>query len=261
MSVQTHLQDTASKAVLSSTENSSIATSITTLSSRLTSWFGSDVKEKSQFGSSTRGTILPRSIDGNSDIDYMIVFADSQYKPQTYIDKLKRFAEKKYSSSEIAQSHPTVVLNLNHIKLDLVPAIAPSYAGYQIPAPASGYLDWLNTYPNAFNKELTDANKRHGNHIKPLVRIVKYWNAQNSYLFDSFGLEQHLVSTTSWHASFKEYVYSAFDNLNVPWDAAQWRKDKVSRAKQIVNNTRQHERDDMPYSAESEIKKLIPPIT
>ena len=246
--------------MLSSTENASITTSISTLSSRLTSWFGTEVSEKFQFGSSTRGTILPRSIDSNSDIDYMVVFADSQYKPQTYIDKLKRFAENKYASSEIAQSHPTVVLNLNHIRFELVPAIVQSYAGYQIPAPASGYQDWLNTYPNTFNQQLTDANKQHSNHIKPLVRIVKYWNAQNGYVFDSYGLEQHLVSHASWHSSFKEYVYSAFDGLNVSADVAQWRKDKVTRARQIVSNTRQYERDGMPDSAETEIKKLIPPI-
>ena len=191
----------------------------------------------------------------------MVVFKDSKYKPQTYIDALKRFAEEKYSSSEIAQSHPTVVLNLNHIKFDLVPAITTWGTGYQIPAPASEYLDWLSTYPNGFNQTLIAANKQHGNHVKPMIRIVKYWNAQNGYLINSFELEQHLVANISWHASLKEYVYAAVEGLNVPWGAAQWRKDKVTRAKQIVANTRQYERDNMPSNAESEIKKLVPPIT
>lgn len=60
MSVLTYLQNRASSAVLSATEQTSINTSISTLSSRLNSHFGSTVTQHFRFGSSTRGTILPR---------------------------------------------------------------------------------------------------------------------------------------------------------------------------------------------------------
>lgn len=99
MSVITYLQARASSAVLSSVEEASINTSIATIQSRLGSHFGKDVASHFWFGSSTRGTILPRSMDPKSDIDYMIVFADKNYTPQTYLDRLKRFAEKYYASS------------------------------------------------------------------------------------------------------------------------------------------------------------------
>lgn len=120
MSVQTHLSSRASSAILSDSEKTSIDTSISTLQSRLKSYFGSDLTTHFRFGSSTRGTILPRSMDAHSDIDYMIVFADENSKPQTYVSRLKRFAENDYASSDIAQAHPTVALKLNHIKFDLV---------------------------------------------------------------------------------------------------------------------------------------------
>ena len=45
MSVNTYLNDLASNLVLSNDENESIKKSITTLESRLFSWFGSDVIE------------------------------------------------------------------------------------------------------------------------------------------------------------------------------------------------------------------------
>jgi len=111
MTVQSYLDNRASSAILSQAEKNSINTSITTLSSRVALYFYGDISEKFQFGSSTRGTILPRTMDSRSDIDYMIVFKDEDSTPQTYINRLKRFAEKYYSSSEIAQSYPTVVLN------------------------------------------------------------------------------------------------------------------------------------------------------
>ena len=41
-------------------------------------------------------------------------------------------------------------------------------------------------------------------------------------------------------------------------DQPQERKDKLARAKEIIAKVRQLERDDMPATAEAEIKKLIP---
>lgn len=74
MSVLSFLTDTASSAVLSLSEQSSTATSITTLQARMTLHFDRGViAQHFRFGSSTRGTILPRSMDEQSDIDYMVV--------------------------------------------------------------------------------------------------------------------------------------------------------------------------------------------
>ena len=111
MSVATHLSDTASALVLSTAEKESITRSISTLRGRVTAHFGTSVVEQIQFGSSMRGTILPRKADADSDVDYMVVFDNSgNYKPQTFIERLRKFAQDRYGSSEIYRSHPTVVL-------------------------------------------------------------------------------------------------------------------------------------------------------
>lgn len=90
MSALSVLTNTASNAVLSSTEQSSIATSISTLQSRMALHFDSGaIKQHFRFGSSTRGTILPRSMDEKSDIDYMAFFSDSNSTPQTYLKRLQ----------------------------------------------------------------------------------------------------------------------------------------------------------------------------
>ena len=259
MSVQTHLDGRASDAVLSQDEKDSISTSISTLYFRLGNYFSSDISERFQFGSSTRGTILPRSMDQRSDIDYMIVFKDEDLKPQTYINRLKRFAEKYYSTSEIKQSHPTVVLKLNHIQFDLVPAIKSYIEEYRIPAPSSSYTDWMSTSPNGFNSKLSEANKNKNYKLKPSIRLLKYWNAQSGYVYQSYGLEQWAADQYCFFcSSTRDYFFSFIENLNLDWGEAQWRKDKLSRAKEIVSNTKYFEENDMPISAENEIKKLIP---
>ncbi len=261
MTVNTHLVDLASNLVLSSTEKISITTSINTLSLRLESYFGSRIKEHFQFGSSSRGTILPRNADSNSDIDYMIVFdtSDGQKKPQTYLDRLKTFAEKKYSSSEIYQSSPTIVLSLNHIKFELVPAI--NNYGYQIPSPASSWLEWMSTDPSAANKVILDKNVAENFQIKPLVRLIKYWNAKQGYPYASFDIEQYIVNKYFWSCtSLKDYFYAFWESFNCTYDTAQYIKDKVDRAKKYAAAAKQYEADNMPVSAELEIKKIVPSL-
>ena len=256
MSVITYLQSRASAAVLSGDEEKSINTSISTIKTRLTSHFGAGLSEQFRFGSSTRGTILPRSMDEHSDIDYMVVFSDNSHVPQTYLDRLKKFAETYYASSDIKQSSPSVVLQLNHIKFDLVPALKQQYSGYKIP---NGPSAWQDTNPNDFNATLTAKNTAELSMIKPTIRLVKYWNAYNGYIFDSYSLEKYIVGLSFYGVNnLREYVFTVLDNLSLSYDQPQWRKDKLVRAKEIVAKVRQLERDNMPATAEAEIKKLIP---
>lgn len=261
MSVNSYLTNLASDLVLSSDEKSSISISITTLKIRLESYFGGGITNYFQFGSNTRGTILPRKADRNSDIDYMIVFDTSggKKKPQTYLSQLKKFAENKYSTSEIHQSHPTIVLSLNHIKFELVPAIYDW--GYNIPSPASDWMDWMLTDPNATNQDLVDKNKNENFKIKPLVRLIKYWNASQGHPYNSFSLERYIVNQSYWFcSSLNEYFYSFWSNFDYSYETAQYVKDKVDRAKKYAAKAKEYEEDNMPISAESEIEKIVPKL-
>lgn len=257
MSVLSFLTDTASNAVLSSTEQSSITTSVTTLQSRMGLYFDSGViKQHFRFGSSSRGTILPRSMDEHSDIDYMIVFSENNATPQTYLNRLKAFVDKYYSSSEIRQSSPTIVLELNHIKFDLVPATTTYWLEeIQIPNKSGG---WMSTNPNDFNATLEAKNKEHKSLIKPTIRLFKYWNATAGYPFESFDMEKWVCGLSFWWlTNQKDYFLSVIENLNTNSLYAQWVNNEITRAKNIVANVRQYEKDEKPVTAETEIKKLF----
>lgn len=261
MTVGTYLTSTASNLVLPESELQSIRTSTATLSSRLSTWFGSDVTQSFQFGSSVRGTILPRRADPQSDIDYMVVFDTSKetLNPQSYLDRLRRFVENKYSTSETKQSHPTVVLSLNHISFELVPAIY--FYGYQIPSPANSYSKWMSTDPNASNSAIQDKNMANNSFIKPLVRLVKYWNAVNNYPYQSFLLEQYIVKSFYFpNTSLKDMFYQFWGSFNYDYSNAQWIKDRVDLAKKRVGEAKSNESSGYPALAEAEIKKVIPPL-
>ena len=103
---------------------------------------------------------FPR-FDTNSDIDILIQFNTDDYdklKPQSYRNQLKKFAEVNYPNSLVVKDHPSIVIELNHIKFDLVPSIYDEgffYDSIEIPNKNGG---WMETEPDAFNKKLTAAN-------------------------------------------------------------------------------------------------------
>jgi len=257
MSVLSHLQNTSNSIKIQDWEREAIDTSINTLSYKLGQHFH-NIESKFVFGSYDRGTILRRSKDPNSDVDYMVVFTDGNgWTPQTLMNRLKQFAEAKYSRNEIYQSAPTVVLELNHIKFELAPAHKRWGTTY-IPAPASAYSLWISTSPNSQKVELIEKNRNNQYLIRKLVRLLKYWNVKNGKIYSSYELEKYVIDKSFWFCeNLKEYFFSAVDGLNT-WNIPEYKLTKINRLKEIVSKTREYESENRPISAEIEIKKAIP---
>lgn len=257
MSVNSYMQDLASELVLSSSEKDHVSTSLETIKSRLSAYYGSEVTEKKVFGSYDRGTILPRKADENSDIDLMVVFNNSHgYKPQAFLNKLKNFAEHYYSRSEIYQSSPTIVLELQHIKFELTPSYK-SYGTYYIP---NGQSDWMNTDPDGFSNALVECNKKNGNKIKPVVRLLKHWNIQkNSRDIASFELEKTIANDLMYEyytsTTYADYAKAGLEKIKYKTDYS-----KVNIAIEHIKRAISLEDQGMPYSALEEIKKAFPEI-
>jgi hypothetical protein len=262
MSVSTYLTGVAIRSILSGEENRSIQTSIGALQERLTQHFGQDIRQHLLFGSFMRGTILPRNMDANSDIDYMTVFNYNDSQPQAYLGRLKNFVSARYFSSEIKQSYPTIQLELNHIRFELVPAIDNYVFGLQIPE-RSGTGNWMYTDPTGFNDELNAKDQGCSNMIKPLVRLVKYWNACNGYPYESFDLEKKIVAHSFSVFGFfapqdlKNYFFEFMSNLST-YPLPQGKAEKVARAQEIIQKVKAREAAGQHALAEQEIQKLIP---
>lgn len=258
MSVNTYLQKLGSSLVLSSSEKSSISTSVDTIKSRLTSYFGSSVTEKKLYGSYVRETILPRKADEESDVDLMVVFSNPNgYKPQTFLNKLKDFAEYYYSRSEIYQSSPTIVLELNHIKFELTPAQVRYNNIYYIPM---GGSEWMYTDPDGFYSKLTECNKINSYMIKPIVRILKYWNIKKNYRnLTSFELEKKIAEELMYAcfscSSYTDYLKYALDKIKYTTVYV-----RVNKALDCITDALRLEKEGYPNLAESKIKEAFPEV-
>lgn len=260
MSVNSYLVARSSSALLSLGETECISRSLTTLQSRLDAHFaipGNGLSEHFAFGSYTRGTILPRRDDPYSDIDYMIVFKNGGLRPQAYLDRLRRFVDKRYSTSEIYQSSPTIVLELNHIRFELVPALRRHYeGGYLIPKDPG---EWRSTDPNNLNVLIVSANRNNRSLIRPTIRLAKIWNAANGYVFDSYRFERWICRRLYFFCrNQRDYLFAVFKQLNTT-EKAEWKNERIQRAKEIVSRILKLEKYGDETEALTEIRKLIPP--
>lgn len=203
-----------------STEAIKIDASVERVKSKLRAHFGTRIKNVIEFGSYKRDTILPRKYDQYSDVDLMVIFNHESInvKPATYRSYLVDFAEKQYSRSEVYRSSPTVTLELDHIKYDLVPAYEQGSLFFStqktIYIPQSD-SSWMITDPNGFNSELTRVNIASNSNIKKVIRLLKAWNAKARYPISSFQLEQEIVRRSYFFCiSLEDYFFVAINGLS-----------------------------------------------
>lgn len=262
MTVNSYLSSFASELVIDEDEREGIDKSISTIKERLQLFFGSEVTNKIVFGSYTRRTILPRIADDHSDIDLMVVFGynSEKYQPQTYLGRLKKFAEKYYSTSIIHQSRPSIVIELNHIRFELTPATIPygySSGTYLIPKNTS---EWLYTSPNDFNDKLTKCNENNVYKIKPIVRLIQRWNVTKNYRSTpSFYIEKEIAENMLYSylscTSYVEYAIMALKTIRNYENS-----ELVDIALDRIDRALTYESNGEADKAISEIKKVFPEL-
>lgn len=241
MSINSYLENIAKMAIIQEGERERINRSVNTIIDRLKDCFRSMqtiIDDPLVFGSYKRKTIIPRKLDPNSDVDIMVIFGGRyehylygmpQYKPRTYLEYLKSFANTYYERSEIYQDFPSVVIELNHIKFDLVPATHNYLGSYKIPdKPIEGYYylqDWTDTNPNDLDRALVNNQT-----LRRLVRLAKIWNAKAEYVYTSYELEKWITQQFFW-GNLEEHFFRFCELLPISWDFSQVKKDKIIRLK------------------------------
>mgnify|MGYP004682362529 CR=1 FL=1 len=255
MSVLTYIENLEKKLRLSEDEKNTIEISINNLKTKIKNWFADDLIEILVFGSYKRNTNLCRRADNQSDVDIMIVFKDLGRKPQTYIDRIKRFMETKYKTSEIYQSNPCAILELQHIKFELTPAIWNYDNTYKIPDKASSYFDWMNTQP-FYLDELS--KKQTHIQYKQISRLVKYWNCLNRKYFASYELEKIVLNTTlyCYSRNLKENLFQVLNSINYDYSMPQYVRDYIIKTKEILRDIQINE-NLYPNYCENKIKTLF----
>ncbi len=240
------------------TERSKIDTSIATLIKNLKSYFGDEIKDVKVFGSYQRDTILPRKYDSKSDVDIMIIFDHDKLnlQPKSYRQKIVRFVSEYYWNSLSKMDFPTVRIDLLHITLDLIPTKVDGFFGmYYIPDRNN---QWMTTDPDKFTKDLQYKNTSNSYVVKPVIRLVKSWNAGSNYPYESFKLEKKIEERMFWAGKVEEDFFGIVDYLS-SWDLdSQGAKEKLMVFKNAISYVKDYLKQNNEMMAKKWLHRVLP---
>ncbi len=263
--VLSHLITLSAQLVLPTEEKDKIETSVKAIKDKLLAYFADDgLKEVKPFGSFDRNTLLSRKADSESDVDILIVFDEKKWEAQTYLTKLKKFAEDNYSRSDNYQDHPTIVIELNHIKFELTPCIFKDEtlfvgAKYLIPKKENSELEWIKTEPNLIKNKI-DEFKETKNTLVDLIIIFKYWNFANKSPYKTFKVENFVIDKFDYEEGLDYNFFRIIDRLNYLKDT-EAQNDLNRKTKKHKENMELLLENNMEEYALMEIQKILPSLT
>jgi len=214
------------------------------------------------FGSYSRDTILPRSIDEKSDIDIMVVFNHTDYErtPETYRLWLKNFGDKYYKNrygSEVIKSFPTVTIRLGNIHYDLVPAKEERYYSSEILYIPSN-CGWQITDPNDVKVKLTEVNTTYNQIVRPIVRLMKAWNCSNGYPFDSYELELFIIDLNFFGDNVQEGFFYAVNQIASKSNDSLTKRNKVKSLQYNISKVKEYLEKYDVISAKYWLHRVLP---
>lgn len=262
ISVSTYLRNLSSELFIShnSPERNRIKASVSTIETRLHTFFGDKIESIEIFGSFTRDTILPRKYDDKSDVDILIIFDTENYpelEPSTYRNNLRAFANHWYSTSISKKNFPSIVIELQRLMFDLVPAIEKSgfWHGDRLLIPDRN-RKWMVTEPFSFSQELTEANTNYGSVVKPIIRLLKFWNGKAAgYPFPSFELEQLIAEMDFSNDDIQSGFFYAIEELPIP---DNYKYAKVQSLKINATKVEEYLEDENEVRAMKWLKRILP---
>lgn len=211
MDINTYYTELANALIFSTDKRERIDKSIDFFKKEIWGQFQDRLVEVVVFGSYSRDTIIRK--DDEADVDMVVIYKTREVQPDTYLKQIKTFCEGTYNRSTIYQDHPTIVIDMEHIKFEIVPSIYVSTGVVKIPAPKSKEVKWVNTNPKELIAKVQNKDKNNKNLILPIIRILKYWNTLNGRPFTSFQIERAIVDKIYTCSTIKQYFSTAISAI------------------------------------------------
>lgn len=163
-----------------------------------TGQFASRIKTSYLSGSYARDT----AIAPLDDVDIIFVINPQPWQtglisslslpsPATVLESFARAVRYRYPDSSVRTQRRSICLQLYHLDIDVVPAIEADAADQLILVPDAETGNWIKSSPKAHSDIATAINQKRGGNFKPLVKLLKSWNANlpSTASFKSFAIE------------------------------------------------------------------------
>jgi hypothetical protein len=122
---------------------------------------------------------------------FIPTFATSYPPAATVLQSFANAIRYRYPVSSVFGQRRSVCLQLNHLYIDVVPAIQDQVDTKLIYIPDSDAQRWIPTSPRRHSENATAVNKSQNGKFKPLVKLLKHWNGNlpSTANFKSFTIE------------------------------------------------------------------------
>lgn len=253
--IDTYLIGLSSYLKIDSHKKEKIEISIAFLKKGIWGHFQNRLTEVETIGSFDRDTIIMQDID--ADVDLIVVFKQKELQPETYLKQLKDFCIRSYPRSAIYQDHPTIVIDMDHIRFEIVPSYFVSETYKKIPAPKSAEFQWIDTDPRYFKEKVDVKDINNKGIIKQIIRILKYWNNLNEKPFSSYEIEKIIISKTYFCSTLRDYFFSAI-NAIIESAITENQIDKCNGLKERKRRLKILEEEKIIDYIESEFQSFLP---
>lgn len=115
--------------------------------------------------------------------------------PQAVLTKMKNYLNGLSDyKDKVCQDRPCVTIKLSDKNFDILPSFAVAFSsGYYIPT--HDLKTWTFTDPQQLTKDLNDTHKQRSYKLKPVIKVVKYWNRDfNEKLVPSYHVEEAAIN-------------------------------------------------------------------
>ncbi|OSZ79900.1 hypothetical protein CAP36_01130 [Chitinophagaceae bacterium IBVUCB2] len=145
------------------------------------------------------------------DIDIFAVLKRDDWKdeydqlpnPQSVLSKFKNYLNGLNDyKDKVSQNRPCVTIELSDKDFDILPSFELVGGGYEIPN--HDLKSWIKTYPELLSSDLEATHKKCDYKLKPLIKVIKYWNRDKGKLIPSFHIEEVAINIFKIN-SFKNY--------------------------------------------------------
>lgn len=153
-------------------------------------------------------------------------------EPERVLESFATAIRRRYALSSVYGQRRSVRLELNHLDIDVVPAIADAAHPGLIRIPDRQSGDWIKSAPQIHSQNATQVNRQRSSKFKPVVKLAKFWN---SNLPESARCKSFTIETMAVRIFGETGFATIGEGLLLFWDFLASRYDHPKLAKWSSN--------------------------
>ncbi len=215
-SLQQYTKELAYAIVPQPLERAAIENFFATVVEALMNHFRFNIERCIPIGEFARETVLRHTIDKKTSIQLMILFQNDEYYENFSLmrQEMEQCISSSFSLSEDEVKHLRIPMKFGAIQL--VPSIVvDSDLGSNLFISSLKHDKWIQSNPLEFDEKINNKNNETSFLLKPIIRLLKYWNCTHGRYFSTETIELFAANRISNSDSLHTELLRILEQLPV----------------------------------------------